>query len=281
LLDHIERGNIRLDQIEVFVLDEADRMLDMGFLPDIRRVISMLPKKKQTMLFSATFPQEIMKLCKELLQDPAHVQVGDRSQTAKGITHTVYPVPAHLKPSLLEAILRNAISDDSPILVFTRTKHRADKLQKILSRTGFKIVALHSDRTQKQRQAALDGFRKGKHQILVATDIAARGIDIVGISHVINYDVPATPEDYVHRTGRTARAEREGDAFTLMAPDEEILMIQIEKHMGQTLAREAIRDFNYSVPAPEKRSSLEKTSGQAGPARRSFSSRRARIPRKG
>jgi ATP-dependent RNA helicase RhlE len=188
-------------------------------------------------------------------------------------------VPAHLKPGLLKALLKH--EEVMPALIFTRTKHRADRLQRTLERANFKVIAIHGNRTQKQRVAALEGFKKGKFDILVATDIAARGIDIRGISHVINYDVPATPEDYIHRTGRTARAEEEGDAVTLMAPAEEILLREIEAHMGQLMAREALRDFDYSVPAPEKETALQKVSGQVGPTKKSFySSRRQRIPRK-
>lgn len=279
LLDHMSKGSVDYSYLQTVVLDEADRMLDMGFLPDLRKIFDQIPAERQTMLYSATFPDPIIKLAKKILKHPKHIQVGERSSSRDSITHTVYPVPAHLKPSLVKSLLKQ--QDVLPALIFTRTKHRADKLQRVLQKAGFKIVALHSNRTQKQRVAALEGFKSGKFDIMVATDIAARGIDIRGISHVINYDLPATPEDYIHRTGRTARADEEGDAVTLMAPAEEILLHEIERHMNRTLAREALRDFDYSVPAPEKESALEKVSGQIGPAKKSFhSSHRQRIPRK-
>lgn len=279
LLDHMSKGSVDYSHLQTVVLDEADRMLDMGFLPDLNKIFRELPKERQTMLYSATFPDPILKLAKQILKNPKHIQVGERSSSPDAITHTVYPVPAHLKPNLIKALLKQ--QDVLPALIFTRTKHRADKLQRVLQKAGFKIVALHSNRTQNQRVAALAGFKSGKFDIMVATDIAARGIDIRGISHVINYDLPATPEDYIHRTGRTARADEEGDAVTLMAPAEEILLHEIEQHMHRSLAREALRDFDYSVPAPERETALEKVSGQIGPTKKSFySSHRPRIPRK-
>jgi ATP-dependent RNA helicase RhlE len=280
LLDHVSRGTLKLHGIQILVLDEADRMLDMGFLPDVRRILAQLPPRRQSMLFSATFPDAVTKLAKEMLREPKLVQVGARSSAAGGITHTAYPCPAHLKPELLVAMVRDL---NSPaILVFTRTKHRADKVQKLLSRVHIHVTSLHSDRTQRQRVAALEGFKQGKYQVMVATDIAARGIDIEGITHVINYDVPATPEDYVHRTGRTARAERLGDAYTLVAPDEEIILREIEKHLGNPMSRAALPHFDYLVPAPERATGLQKTSGTIGPQKKSFASshRRPKIPRK-
>ncbi|MCB1058771.1 MAG: DEAD/DEAH box helicase [Calditrichaeota bacterium] len=280
LLDHVARGTLSLDSLKMLVLDEADRMLDMGFLPDVRRIMARVPKERQTMLFSATFPDEVMRLSKEILIDPIHVQIGQKSSAARGLTHTAFPVPAHLKPDLLAEIL---IELNSPaVLIFTRTKHRADRIQKLLSKKEFEVTSLHSDRTQKQRMAALDGFKKGKFNVMVATDIAARGIDVSGITHVINYDLPATAEDYVHRTGRTARAEKLGDALTLVAPDEEILLREIEKHLGQQMTRSALNHFDYMKPAPEKANSLQKTSGTIGPQTKSFQSshRRPKIPRR-
>lgn len=280
LLDHLSRGTLKLDSLQVLVLDEADRMLDMGFLPDVRRIIARVPKERQTMLFSATFPDEVMKLANEILTKPKLVQIGARSSAARGLTHTAYPVPAHLKPDLLLEIL---LEINSPaVLIFTRTKHRADKVQKLLAKSNIEVTSLHSDRTQRQRTAALDGFKRGKFSVMVATDIAARGIDISGITHVVNYDLPATAEDYVHRTGRTARAERLGDAITLVAPDEEILLREIEKHLGTTMTRSALAHFNYEVPAPEKATSLQKTSGSIGPQKKTFTSshRRPKIPRR-
>jgi ATP-dependent RNA helicase RhlE len=279
LMDHMSKGTVDFSHLQTVVLDEADRMMDMGFLPDLKKIFRELPSVRQTMLYSATFPDQIMKLANQILKDPIHIQVGDKSSSPSAITHTVYPVPAHLKPGLLKALLKH--EGVLPALIFTRTKHRADRLQKVLERAGFKIAALHSNRTQKQRVEALEGFKKGKFDILVATDIAARGIDVRGISHVINYDLPATPEDYIHRTGRTARADEIGDAATLMAPAEEILLHEIERHMNRSLAREALRDFDYSSPPPEKENSLQKVSGQVGPAKTSFhSSHRARVPRR-
>jgi ATP-dependent RNA helicase RhlE len=228
LLDHIERGNVKFKNLEILVLDEADRMLDMGFLPDIHRIVSYLPVERQTMMFSATMPPEIAVLAKKMMRNPEHIQIGSRSSAAVGITHAVYPVPAHLKAELLMALLRDAKAPS--VLVFTRTKRRADRVAKMMGKEGLKIGVIHGDRTQKQRTAALEGFRLGKYEVLVATDIAARGIDVESITHVVNFDVPATPEDYVHRIGRTARMQALGDAFTLVSPEEEILMREVEKH---------------------------------------------------
>ena len=279
LLDHLDQGNLKLDMLEVFVLDEADRMLDMGFLPDIRKILYYLPSKRQTMMFSATIPSEIAVLAKSMLHNPEHVQVGRTSSVAVGITHAVYPVAAHLKAYLLPAILKEVGIRSA--LVFTRTKRRADRLAKVLIREHVKIGVIHGDRTQKQREAALEGFRKGKFEVLVATDIAARGLDVEGISHVINFDVPGTPEDYVHRTGRTARAEHVGDAFTLVSPEEEYQMREIERHLGSALPRVALRDFNYNVPPPERATGLQRPSVNTVTTIKSFrSSRKPKLPRK-
>ena len=279
LLDHLQQRHLTFRDLQVFVLDEADRMLDMGFLPDIRRIIAQLPAKRQTMLFSATIPPEIAALAKGLLKNPEQVQIGRQSAAAVGITHAVYPVQSHLKPTLLPAILRSIGARS--VLVFTRTKRRADRLTRALTKTGLRIAVIHGDRSQNQRIAALDGFRRGKFDVLVATDIAARGLDVEGITHVINFDVPGTPEDYVHRIGRTARAEAVGDAFTLVAPEEEIQMRQIEAHLGHALPRVALRDFDYSVAAPEKKIGLQKASVNAKSVPTSFrTSRRRNLPRK-
>ncbi len=280
LLDLLMQRAMSLNGIEVLVLDEADRMLDMGFIPDIRRILKQLPEKRQTLLFSATIPPEIESLARSMLKNPEHVQVGQRTSAAVGITHAIYPVPAHLKAELLPAVL-NEIGKKS-VVVFTRTRRRADKLAKLLKTYGLKIAVLHGDRTQAQRTAALDGFRRGTYDVLVATDIAARGLDVEHITHVINFDVTSTPEEYIHRIGRTARAEREGDAFTFVSPEEEMNMRAIERHLGRPLQRVALRDFDYMVPAPEKRTSLQKasvsTSGKPIPT--SFRSRRKSPPRK-
>jgi ATP-dependent RNA helicase RhlE len=280
LLDHLEHRNVDLRGLDVFVLDEADRMLDMGFLPDVRRIIAQLPTARQTMLFSATIPPEIAKLAAALLKNPQRVEIASRGSTAVGITHAVYPVQSYLKPDLLPAILREIGAHS--VLVFTRTKRRADKLSRVLTKTGLRIAVIHGDRSQNQRQAALEGFRKGKFEVLVATDIAARGLDVEGITHVINFDVPGSPEDYIHRIGRTARAEAVGDAFTLVAPEEEINMRQIEAHLGRVLPRVALRDFNYGAPAPAKKTGLEKASVNVVNVPTSFhmSKRRKRLPRK-
>ncbi len=279
LLDLIGQGALKLDGVEILVLDEADRMLDMGFLPDIRRIMRLLPTQRQTMLFSATIPPEIELLARSLLKNPQHVQAGQRTSAAVGITHAIYPVPAHLKADLLPAVLKDLGSKS--VVVFTRTRRRADKLEKLLKSYGLKTAVMHGDRTQAQRTAALEGFRRGTYDVLVATDIAARGLDVEHITHVINFDVTATPEEYIHRIGRTARAEREGDAFTFVSPEEEANMRAIERHLGRVLPRVALRDFDYMVPAPEKRNSLQKASvSTAAPTPTSFRTRRRTLPRK-
>ncbi len=248
LLDHMRRGIAKLDQLEVLILDEADRMLDMGFLPDIRKIVKALPKKRQTMLFSATMPEEIVQLSKELMRDPLKIKVGGEEKTAVGIRHAVYPVPQHLKAQLLLTLLRDTAM--SSVLVFTRTKHGADKLAAVLEREGFKTGRLHANRSQAQRLASLNAFRLGNVQILVATDIAARGIDVEKISHVINFDLPNSPESYIHRVGRTARAEAVGDAFTLVSQEEEKSLRVIEKKLGPAIPRVKLPDFNYrALPA--------------------------------
>ena len=248
LLDHIWSARISFADLEILVLDEVDRMLDMGFFPDIRKIISLLPTKRQNLVFSATMPQEILKLVNDILVNPVTVQVGHRSSPAVGIRHAVYPVPRHLKTELLQELLRG--KDMTSVLVFTRTKRLADKLTHSLKREGFKVSVLHGDRSQGQRVQALENFREGFSQVLVATDLAARGIDIADISHVINYDIPGSPEDYVHRIGRTGRVDATGDAFSLVDRFEEDMVRDIERALKQTLPRVTMPNFNYSKSAP-------------------------------
>ncbi|MEM3087277.1 MAG: DEAD/DEAH box helicase [Halobacteria archaeon] len=251
LLDHMERGNARFDRLEILVVDEADRMMDMGFLPDLRRILARIPPRRQTLLFSATMPDEILHLTRQILRDPATVQVGERSAPAAGVTHVIYPVPAHLKTPLLLELLDRTPGMES-VLVFTRTKRRADRLARTLKEEGLKVTALHADRTQAQRLAALDGFRKRRYRILIATDIVARGIDVEKISHVINYDVPSTPEDYINRIGRTARAEATGDAYSFVSPEEDWDMKHIEHVLGRPLERITLEGFDYGAAPPPR-----------------------------
>lgn len=250
LLDLLNRGTCRLDRVGALVLDEADRMLDMGFLPDVRRIVARLPARRQTLLFSATLPPVIAKLAGDLLKDPAAVQIGRRSTAAVGITQAAYPVPAHLKTALLRHLLRE--TDMPSVLVFTRTKHGAKSLARAVEADGFAVAELHSNRSPSQRARAMDGFRRGRFQVLVATNIAARGLDVDHITHVISTDVPDVPEDYVHRIGRTGRAGATGDAFVLVAPDEEGSLARIERQVGHRLPRVTLPDFDYRQPAPAK-----------------------------
>ncbi|MBI4432516.1 MAG: DEAD/DEAH box helicase [Candidatus Omnitrophica bacterium] len=244
LLDHVYSGRIDFGALEVLVLDEADRMMDMGFLPDIKRILSLLPPKRQNLIFSATIPAEIMTLAKEICHDAVTVRVSPQTTTAAGIRHAVYPVSQPQKTELLLRLL-NEHPGMSSVIIFTRTKIKADKVGRSLERAGIKVAIIHGDRSQIQRSRALDSFKYGKTQVLVATDVAARGIDVKDISHVINYDVPSTPEDYIHRAGRTARAETEGDAFSLVAPDEEEMITEIERVINQRLPRVTLPDFTY------------------------------------
>jgi len=233
LMDHMRHESVNFDGLEVLVLDEADRMLDMGFLPDVQRILAALPKKRQTLLFSATMPGEIMKLTKEFLHEPRYVQVGRRGGPATTISHAVQTVPAKEKAQWLARWIRE--ESTGPVLVFCRTKIGADKLATKLSAMGIRAAALHADRTQQQRQSAVEGFRTGTYPVLVATDVAARGLDIEGIAHVVNFEVPDTPEAYVHRVGRTGRAESTGSALTLVAPEELRALRALEKAVGVQL----------------------------------------------
>ncbi|MFC1884045.1 DEAD/DEAH box helicase [Thermodesulfobacteriota bacterium] len=249
LLDHIDRGTIDLTRVEVLVIDEADHMFDMGFLPDIRRILKHLPARRQTLLFSATMPNEIYRLAKQILKDPITIKAGETAP-ADTVSHAHYPVAQHLKTAFLLKLLRHINSRS--VLVFTRTKHRAKRLGEQLDRAGFRSTSLQGNLSQGRRQAALDGFRNGRFQVLVATDIAARGIDVRKISHVINYDMPNSPDAYIHRIGRTGRADQSGDAFTLITSDDKKMVDAIDRVIGSKVERRTLADFNYDAPANKK-----------------------------
>jgi ATP-dependent RNA helicase RhlE len=245
LLDLHDRLALRLDFIEILVLDEADRMVDMGFAPDLKRILRLLPKERQTLLFSATMPPDLNTVAKEALRNPARVDLAPPSRPAAGITQAVYPVSRDRKTDLLDAMLSK--DEVSSVIVFARTKHGADRLAKLLLRRGHSVATLHGNRSQSQRERALGDLRRGRVQVLVATDIASRGIDVEGITHVINYDVPHTPEDYVHRIGRTGRVDAVGDAFTLMSPEEGKQMMAVERFLGRAIPRVTLPDFDYKA----------------------------------
>jgi ATP-dependent RNA helicase RhlE len=247
LLDHMNHGMINLSRLEVLVLDEADRMFDMGFLPDIRKIIKNVPAGRQTLLFSATMPDDIRRLAREVLRAPVTVQV-DSPAPARTVAHTFCPVDQHLKTGLLVELLRQL--DTGSVLIFTRTKHRAKRVGQQLEKAGYRAASLQGNLSQNKRQAALDGFRDGSYRVLVATDIAARGIDVLRISHVINYDMPDTTDAYTHRIGRTGRAEKTGDAISFVTREDEVFVRSIERVLGEKVARRTIKEFDYTKAAP-------------------------------
>ncbi|MBI4681732.1 MAG: DEAD/DEAH box helicase [Nitrospirae bacterium] len=249
LLDHINQGTINLSNLEVLVLDEADRMFDMGFLPDIRKIIKRIPANRQTLLFSATMPEDIRRLAHDILHKPVTVQI-NHSAPASTVAHALYPVDQHLKTALLKKLLGH--TDTESVLIFTRTKHRAKRVGQMLENAGYRAASLQGNLSQNKRQDALNGFRDGLYQILVATDIAARGIDVSRISHVINFDMPDTTDAYTHRIGRTGRAEKTGDAFTFITRADEAIVRDIERVLGEKVERRMLEGFDYKMPAPSR-----------------------------
>ncbi len=247
LLDHLWKGTISLSNLEILVIDEADRMFDMGFLPDIRSILKCLLKPRQTLLLSATMPDDIRKLTREILHNPVTVQIG-QTAPASTVAHAIYPVKPHLKMALLKKLLDKTTTES--VLVFTRTKHRAERVGQQLKREGYRVASLQGNMSQYQRQAALDDFRSGSLKVLVATDIVARGIDILSISHVINYDMPDTTDAYIHRIGRTGRVGKTGEAFTLVTSEDTTMVRDLENILHAPLERRTLQDFDYQAPAP-------------------------------
>jgi ATP-dependent RNA helicase RhlE len=243
LLDHLEQRTLHFRDVQILVLDEVDRMLDMGFLPDVRRIVEKISRERQTLLFSATLPPEIERLAAWVLRDPETVEIGARRSPAETVNHAVYPVAAEQKFDLLMALLERTNFDS--VLIFCRTKQNADRVAHSLKHAQHSVAVLHSNRTQRERIEALEGFKSGKYEVMVATDIASRGLDIAGVSHVINYDVPEHSEDYVHRIGRTGRAQNVGDAFTLMNGEELPALQAIERFIGQKIPRLKLENFSY------------------------------------
>jgi len=263
LLDLMGQGFVKLQDVNLLVLDEVDRMLDMGFLPDVRRIVERCPKNRQTLLFSATIPPEIERLAAWVLRQPEKIEIGISRSPADTVTHACYPVATRQKFQLLAALLQRTNFDS--VLIFSRTKHGADKIATRLRAEQHSVAALHSNRTQHERVEALEGFKSGKYEVMVATDIAARGLDVEGITHVINYDVPQHPEDYVHRIGRTGRAQKVGDAFTLVTIEELDYLRAIERFIGQKIPQLKLENFNYVLTPmfEEKRISGDRRSVRA------------------
>jgi ATP-dependent RNA helicase RhlE len=251
LLDLLWQGTIDLSHVEVLVIDEADRMFDMGFLPDIRNILKCMLHQRQTVLFSATMPDDIRRLVHDVLRDPVTVQIG-RTVPATTVSHALYPVKNNLKTALLIEILRRV--DAESVLVFTRTKHRAERITQQLKRKGHSVTSLQGNMSQSGRQAALDGFRNGAFKILVATDIAARGIDVLNISHVINYDMPDTVDAYTHRIGRTGRVDKTGDAFTFVTTEDMAMVHALERILNKKIERRTLQGFDYAIPLPDSKS---------------------------
>ena len=265
LLDHMERGACQLDHVRFLVLDEADRMLDMGFLPDVRRILQKCPRERHTSLFSATVPMEIEGLIQWAMKNPQSVEIGVRLSPAETVEHVIYPVAESQKTALLLQLLQRV--EWASVIVFCRTKHRADQIASVLKRNRQAVAVLHSNRTQHEREEALKGFRSGRYEVLVATDIASRGLDIADVSHVVNFDVPQHPEDYIHRIGRTGRAEHTGDALTLMVAADITHVRAIERFIGQKIPRIKLDNFDYQYTALFEEEKPGQKSGMTGKVR--------------
>jgi len=248
LLAHLRESGVRLPGLRTLILDEADQLFDLGFFPDVKRIVALLPATRQTLLFSATMPPEVARLGHSLLRDPAAVSVGEQGKAADSVRQVAYPVAVHRKVALLEHLLERM--DDPSVLVFTRTRRGAKKLAKTLNDAGHDVGQLHGDCTPGQRERAMGGFRSRRFPVLVATNIAARGIDVRHVTHVVNFDVPAAPEEYVHRIGRTGRAGDEGDAIVFVSPEEAPILKRIERQLGKPIQRRRVEEFDYDAPAP-------------------------------
>ncbi len=271
LLDHLDQGGLNLSQVEILVLDEADRLLDMGFMPDIKRILRYVPPRRQTLMFSATMPPDIRKLSREVLTNPVTIQIG-REAPAQNVSHVLFPVERHLKTKLLKALLKE--TGGGSVLVFTKTRDRTSRLGQQLKRSGFHVASIEGSMTQSSRQAALDGFREGKHRVLVATDVAARGIDVEDISHVINYDLPDNLDDYIHRVGRTGRANKNGEAWSMVTSEDGSTVQNFEYELEVELVARELDDFDYNVsPPPSRRHTSSPRSHQSHGKRHSTSDR--------